>query len=141
MGINAAFSSWLKGAQSFATTTLRSAQNYGAALQAQTMTALSAAQRAATQPFQQAIQPRTGSRPPSPHTTRTLTPVDAITRTVQGGVRGAHQAAQQIVRAHAPIVQGVQRDVSRAIQAAPGVIQNAPAAAQQAARQISAAHS
>jgi len=72
--------------------------------------------------------------------TRTLTPVDAITRTVQGGVRGAHQAAQQIVRAHAPIVQGVQRDVSRAIQAAPGVIQNAPAAAQQAARQISAAH-
>ncbi len=45
MGLNAAFSSWLRGAQSFATTTLRTAQNYGAALQQQTQTAISAAQR------------------------------------------------------------------------------------------------
>jgi len=144
MGINAAFSSWLRGAQSTATAALRAAQNYGATLQQQTVTALSAAQQAVTRPFQQ--QTRSTSRQGStqaPYTARTTTSVDFIggaARTIQGGVRGAQQAAQQIVRAHAPIVQGVQRDVSRAIQAAPGVIQNAPAAAQQAARQISAAH-
>ncbi len=142
MGINAAFSSWLRGAQSFATTTLRTAQGYGAALQQQTMTAVSAAQRAAVQPIQQVLQPRPSTRPTSssPHTARTLTPVDAVSRAVSGGVQGVQEAARQIVRAHAPIVQGVQRDVGRVIQGAPAAARSAPAAVQQAARQISAAH-
>lgn len=72
MGINAAFSSWLRGAQSAATTTLRAAQNYGATLQQQTMTALSAAQQAVTRPFQQqtrSAQPSTAN----PYTTTTKT--------------------------------------------------------------------
>ncbi|MFA5409467.1 MAG: hypothetical protein WC343_11905 [Bacilli bacterium] len=140
MGINSAFSSWLSGAQSFATTTLRSAQAYQAALQTQTLTAISAAQRAALQPIQQALQPRPSSRSPTPHTTRTITPVDVLARTVQGGVRGAQEAARQISRAHAPIVQGVQRDVSRAVQAAPGAARSAPAAVQSGVRQIVRAH-
>lgn len=137
MGINQAFSSWLRGAQSTATAALRAARGYGATLQTQTMTAISAAQRAATQPFQQQTRAPASS---NPHTTRTLTPADALARTVQGGVRGAQEAVQQIARAHAPIVQGVRRDVARAAQAAPAAVRSAPAAVQQAARQISAAH-
>ncbi|WP_292395087.1 hypothetical protein [Methanoculleus sp. UBA303] len=139
MGLNTALSSWLRGAQSSATAALRAAQGYGATLRQQTMTAVSVAQRAATQPIQQALQPRSAT-PTSSHTTRTLTPVDAVARTVQGGVRGVQEATRQIVRAHAPIVQGVQRDVSRAARSAPAAVRSAPAAVQQAARQISAAH-
>ncbi len=143
MGINQAFSSWLRGAQSFATTTLRAAQGYGAALQQQTMTAVSAAQRAAVQPFKQAIQPRPPTRPTSssPHTARTLTPVDAVTRAVSGGVQGVQEAARQIVRAHAPIVQGVQRDVGRVIQGVPAAARSAPAAVSSGVQQIARAHS
>ena len=61
MGLNTALSSWLRGAQSSATAALRAAQGYGATLRQQTMTAVSVAQRAATQPIQQALQPRSAT--------------------------------------------------------------------------------
>ena len=142
MGINAAFSSWLQGAQSTVSSGIRAAQNFGAAFQAQTMTALNTAQRAVTQPFQpQQTQQRSAT--PNPYTARTITPATIVGeagRAISSGVRGAQQAAQQIVRAHAPIVQGVQRDASRAIRAAPAAIQSAPRSVQQAAQQISRTH-
>ena len=122
MGINDAFSSWLRGAQSLATSTLRTAQGYGAALQQQTMTALSTAQRAVTQPFQPQTQTPQRSSAPAPYTVRTATPVDYIGeagRAVSGGVRAAQEAVGQIVRNLAPIPQGIQRDVGRIIPLAP----------------------
>lgn len=73
MGINAAFSSWLRGAQSVATSTLRSAQSYGAALQAQTLSAVNSVQRAVTQPFQQ----QQSSQSASPYTAKTKTAAPA----------------------------------------------------------------
>ena len=109
MGINAAFSSWLRGVQSTVSSGIRAAQNFGAAFQAQTMTALNTAQRAVTQPFQpQQTQQRSAT--PNPYTASTITPATIVGeagRAISSGVRGAQQAAQQIVRAHAPIVQGV----------------------------------
>ena len=141
MGINDAFSSWLRGAQSFATTTLRTAQAQAAAFQAQTMTALTAAQRAVTQPFQQQTAP--SSRSSSPYTAKTVTPVDLIgeaAKAAQGGARAVQQGVQQIVQAHAPIAQGLQRDVGRAVQAAPGFVRSAPATMQQGVQQIVQAH-
>jgi len=50
------------------------------------------------------------------------------------------QATRQISAAHAPIVQGLQRDASRAIRAAPAAIQSAPRSVQQAVQQIVRAH-
>ena len=138
MGINDAFSSWLRGAQSFATTTLRTAQAQAAALQAQTMTALTGAQRAVTQPFQQ--PPTSSSRSSSPYTTQTLNPLAAAAGAVQSGARAVQEGVGQIVQAHAPIVQGIQRDAGRAVQAAPGFVRSAPVAVQQGVQQIIQAH-
>ncbi|MDD3071514.1 MAG: hypothetical protein PHX88_10005, partial [Methanoculleus horonobensis] len=146
MGINSAFSSWLRGAQSTVSSGIRAATTLGSALQTQTMTAISAAQRAATQPFQQQTRsqapgPRVSS--PAPYTARTLTPTDLIggaARTIQSGFQGAQEAAQQIVRSHAPIVQGLQRDAGRAIQALPRAAANAPAAIQGGTAQILRGH-
>ncbi|MCE5337807.1 MAG: hypothetical protein LLF90_03860 [Methanomicrobiaceae archaeon] len=139
MGINSAFSSWLAGARSAATTTLRAAQVQAAAFQQQTMTALSGVQRAVTQPFQQ--QTRQSSRASrSLHTTRTLNPVAAVSGAVQSGARAVQEGVGQIARAHTPIVQGVRRDVGRAIQSTPAAVRSAPMAIQQGVQQVTRAH-
>ena len=141
MGINAAFSSWLQGAQSTVSSGIRAAQNFGAALQAQTITALNTAQRAVTQPFQQQTQQRSAA--PNPYTARTITPATIVGeagRAISGGVQAAQRAADPIVRAHAPIVQGIQRDIGRAISAVPAVAQSAPAMFQSGVQQLSRAH-
>ena len=135
MGINTAFSNWLSGAQSFATSTLRAAQAQAAALQRQAVSTLTATQQAAAQRF----QPQT--RTTSPHTVKTLNPVAAVAGAVQSGARAMQEGFGQITRAHAPIVQDVRRDIGRAIQSAPATVRSAPAAIQSGARQIAQAHS
>lgn len=72
MGINSALASWIGGAKSSTTAALRAAQGYGVALQTKTVTAVSAAARAATQPFQQQTRPAQPSTA-SPYTATTQT--------------------------------------------------------------------
>lgn len=72
MGINSALASWIGGAKSSTTAALRAAQGYGVALQTKTVTAVSAAARAATQPFQQQTRPAQPSTA-SPYTATTKT--------------------------------------------------------------------
>lgn len=74
MGINDAFSNWLKGAKSTVSTGIRVAQTQAAALQQQTITAVSGAQQA----VQQVITPRSSTPTTSPHTIKTLISTDLI---------------------------------------------------------------
>ena len=122
----------LKGAKSSTTAALRAAQGYGAALQTQTMTAISAAQRAVSQAVAQLPQPQSPAKSPAQvqtvvtprSTTQTSTRApssfEVASRAVSKVATTIQQGAQQLAQAHAPIVQDIQRDVGAAVRSVGG---------------------
>jgi hypothetical protein len=133
-------SNLLKGAQSTVTAGIKTVQGLPGAIQAQTMTALSTAQRAVSQAVAQLPQPQSPAKSPSRTQTTTMTATPKSTTQTQTSTRAPssfevasraasrvtqpdraqqvattiQQGAQQFAQAHAPILEGIQRDIGRA---------------------------